>query len=460
MKFFSPGAILSRAPAFMLCEEGGEIFFAQTGGGRIQTDDAGKAAWESLPGGAADVVEKYREKLSDTGLIQSASPSLCEEILYVLYCAGIVDSSSRKNSSPASLSLDHAADLISVVVVTYNGQAHIRDCFGSLASQSFHDHEIIAVDNGSTDGTGNLLRELFPQVRVIGLPKNIHFAGAVNIGLTNSRGQYIFVLNQDVELDRDALAHLYNRMRREERAAAIVPMMKFFDLRGFVNGIGNHLRKTGWGSDNFIGCVDVGQFTSLAEVPSACFGAVFLNRAALDDVGLLDEGYTAFYEDTDWSFRCWLKKWRIVPEARAVVYHKFGASYPGPKKLMFVVRNRQRLVLKLFRGRLLLSFLKNYLIEDVRNFLSLTRRRHWDLVLAYVEAYVSLVWSIPRIFIKRRRLAKSKLAGNVADILAKNPPFFSCLNNRNIPVIDAKAMAEYYHPLLAGLSAGRETRSG
>ena len=143
-------------------------------------------------------------------------------------------------------------------------------------------------------------------------------------------------------------------------------MMKFRRLPGFINGLGNHIRRRGWGSDNFIGVVDVGQFAGLNEVPSACFGAALLDRAAVDEVGLLDERYTAFYEDVDWSFRAWMKGWRIVPEAGATVYHEFGASYPSRQKLCFVVRNRLRLVLKLFRGRWLLSFVKSYVIEDAR----------------------------------------------------------------------------------------------
>jgi GT2 family glycosyltransferase len=276
----------------------------------------------------------------------------------------------------------------------------------------------------------------------------------VNEGIKNSAGRYIFILNQDVEVDGGCVARLAGRFREEgapgRKPGAIVPMMKFFDLRGFVNGLGNHIRERSWGSDNFIGFVDVGQFRDLAEVPSACFGAVMLDRDAVADIGLLDEKYTAFCEDVDWSFRCWMRGWKIVPESRAVVYHKFGASYPQKGKLKLVARNRLRLVLKLFRGRKRWGFLRRYMGEDVRNFPSLVRRGEWGQAGAYIAAYGSLMIQIPGILLKRREFfaASPPLSLRESDILAKNPAVFSALDGEGRPILDARLIAGYYHPLL------------
>lgn len=223
-------------------------------------------------------------------------------------------------------------------------------------------------------------------------------------------------------------------------------MMKFFFLRGFINGIGNHIRDHSWGSDNFIGCVDIGQFETLEDVPSACFGAVLLRRNAVRKVGYLDEKYTAFYEDTDWSFRCWLKGWTIVPAVKAVVYHKFGASYPDRHKLKLVVRNRMRLVLKIFRGRILFGFMRRFWKEDLKNILSSLKKGRFGIAGAYAKAHASLLFQIPNILAEKRRLYRKKSpALQERDVLAKNPSFFSCLDENNQPVIDKRVLSEYYH---------------
>jgi GT2 family glycosyltransferase len=237
-----------------------------------------------------------------------------------------------------------------------------------------------------------------------------------------------------------------------DRLGAVVPMMKFFNLRGFVNGIGNQIWNHGWGTDNFIGHVDVGQFSGLEEVPSACFGAVFLRREAVDDIGLLDEKYGSFYEDTDWSYRCWMRGWRIAPQAGAVVYHKFGGSYLAGPKLRFVVRNRQRLVLKIFQGKVMLGTFRRYMKEDIRNFLALLKQKNFGLAGAYPKAYGALALGLGTTLLKRRRFRKSRLPGlRELDVLRKNIPFYHCLDPKGRPQLSASVLLGYYRWELAKL---------
>jgi len=184
----------------------------------------------------------------------------------------------------------------------------------------------------------------------------------------------------------------------------------------------------------------------LTEIPSACFGAVALRRKAVEDVGLLDPKYKSYYEDSDWSFRCWMRGWKIVPEVRALVFHKFGAHWKtSERKLKLVARNRLRLILKLFQGRTLFRFLRNYVTEDARNSLSLLRREEFGSAAAYLKAYASLALSLPGIFLQRWKFFRKKqplLRAN--DILRKNPEPFSCLNAENVPVLDSAIISNYY----------------
>lgn len=480
MKFFTAEETLSPSPDFELAVEDGSPFFVHKSGMKVRTDEWGKAAWESAPGTpgailagmiriagkqgkdgapAGHMPQEKREK--DARLFEHMTEELGEEFSFLLYRAGILTSPSAREPSPEPPPLEDAArkDQISAVVVTYNGMEHIRDCFASLERQTCAPAEIIAVDNASGDGTVETLHRDFPRVKVFPLVKNLQYARAVNYGLKQARGKFVLVLNQDVELDPCCIARLHRKAAASPGAGAVVPMMKFFHLRGFVNGIGNHIRNSGWGSDNFIGCVDIGQFELLEEIPSACFGAVLLRREAVKSIGYLDGKYGAFYEDTDWSFRCWMKGWPILPAVKAVVYHKFGASYPGRHKLKLAARNRMRLVLKIFRGRIMAGFLRRYWKEDVKNTLALIRKARFGEAGAYAGAYASLLLQIPDILAEKRKFYRENApALRERDVLAKNPAFFSCLDESGRPVIDWRFLIGYYHPEFARIRARQKIR--
>jgi GT2 family glycosyltransferase len=463
MTFLTGEEILSPSSYFELVVEDEAIFFVHKSGQRVRTDKWGKAVWEGAPGTLADILAKL-PAAAQGGKEGHPGGSLTKEqgkeYVSLLYQAGLLTIAPPRESSPSSSVQDSPEqnDLISVVVITFNGMEHIKDCFSSLERQTYTNLEIIAVDNASEDRTAETLHVHFPKVQVFALVKNLHYAGAVNFGLKQARGKYILILNQDVELEPECIARLYRKAAASPQAGAVVPMMKFFSLRGFINGIGNHIRDHSWGSDNFIGCVDIGQFETLEEVPSACFGAVLLRRNAVREVGYLDEKYTAFYEDTDWSFRCWLKGWTIVPAVKAVVYHKFGASYPDRHKLKLVVRNRMRLVLKIFRGRILFGFLRRYWKEDLKNMLSSLKKGRFGIGGAYARAHASLLFQIPNILAEKRRLYRKKSPTlREKDVLAKNPAFFSCLDENNQPVIDIRVLSGYYHSEFARIR-GQEER--
>lgn len=431
---------------FQFIKDDQGLFFLHRSGKRILTDKIGKAVWESLPQTSLGVVKDVQSK-------HLVSERLVHEFLYVFLCAGLVrHQSSRKPKSLAEEKTrgvernSSQEELVSVIVVTYNGAKYIQRCLASIQQQTYSRIEIIVVDNHSADNTVDLIRYYFPGVCVLTLKKNKHYAGGINAGIRKAAGRFIMLLNQDTELDEDCVQRLYMKARGDSQIGAVAPLIKFIDLRTIINGLGNQINNHGWGTDNFIHCVDMGQFDDLDELPSACFGAVFLGREALKSVGLPDKGYGSFYEDVDWSLRCWLRGWKIVPEARAVVYHEFGASYPSGKKLFFVARNRLRLVLKIFQGRVMLGFLKNYMREDFQNSLSLLKRRDFRNASCYGKAYVSLALRLPGILFKRIRFMRRKIKGTrERDVIQKNPSFYCCLHaGLDMPEIDAAVIRRYY----------------
>jgi len=492
---------------FTAREEDKKFYFIHLSGEKIQSDRVGQAIWESLPAEEMEIIEKVSSGLE-------IEPHLVRDFLEVMKLAGLVvfssqeklnklepgrklinfvlkeeisgkeekDSRSEIQDSLSESNVNHDFQrMVSAIVITYNSEEHIRECLRSLENQNYKPLEVLIVDNASRDQTKKIIKQDFPAIKLIALDKNIYFPGAVNRGIKAARGDYILILNDDVVLVEDCVTRLVRRMEEESCAAAACPMMKFYHLRGFINGIGNHIRDHGWGSDNFIGLVDCGQFRELREVPSACFGAVMLRREAIEEVGLLDESYKSYYEDVDWSFRAWLRGWKIIAVPEAVVYHKFGSHWKeSPEKFKLVTRNRLRLILKMFSGKTFLHFLKNYTQEDLNNFISFLRRRKWTYAGSLLAAYLSLLASLFEIYGKRRSLLRSyNKAKNtehyrissqgqtrekenekednwvvlkMEDIFQRNPDFYSGLNEENMPVLDLAILRQYYQPCLKKIS--------
>ena len=420
------------------------LYFVSDLGKRVLTDKVGKEIWNALPASGERICEKVREKYW-------VSLRLVYEFLSVLSYARIIRSDpplshqpnpEKKEASPQTTN----KDLVSVILVTHNGQDYIKACLNSIFRQTYEKIEVICVDNHSADKTVSLIEENFPQVRIKALKKNHHYARGINKGLKQAQGSYFFILNQDTELDKDCVRNLVKKAASVPKAGAVVPMMKFAKLRTFINGIGNQVSDRSWGTDNYIYCVDFNQFQDLKEVPSACFGAVLLRREAVEKVGKADPGYGSFYEDVDWSFRCWYQGWKVVPEPEAVVFHEFGGSYKQGKKLFFAVRNRLRLVLKLFQRRVMLGFLRKYIKEDIRSGLSFLKKGQlWKIVL-YMTAYISLALYLPEIMVKRWKALGKKIKGmRERKVLIKNPSFYCCLNpERMMPEINTAVIRRYY----------------
>jgi len=435
------GVCFEKSDDFRLITEEKTHFFVYRSGKRVLTDKWGKAIWESLPGRKSEIFEKIKSQAD-------LSERLVDEYFYIFLCAGIILSDIKEEPEQKSIkdSSEKEGDLISVIVVTYNGEDYVKRCFGSINEQTYKDLEVIAVDNASKDDTVKLLKKYFPDVQVLAQKKNRHYAGGINRGINEAKGKYVFLLNQDTDIEPDCIEHLYRKVVSDRRIGAVSPMLKFSQLPGFINGIGNQINNHGWGTDSFIYCVDIGQFEALKEIPSACFGAVMLSREAIEEVGLVDEGYKSFYEDADWSFRCWLRGWKVVPEAKAVVYHDFGGSYLWNRKLAYVIRNRLRLVLKIFQGRVMLGFLKNYIREDLRNYFSLMRKKQFRTACCFIRAYFLLILNFPAILLKRLAFMRVKMKNmRERDVIGKNPSFYCCLQaGLEMPQIDVATIRRYY----------------
>jgi len=261
-------------------------------------------------------------------------------------------------SDDAAMLSPRPAPVVSLVILNFNGAALLGDCLSSIAEQSFQDFEVVLVDNGSTDESLARVEQLWPAARVIPLSRNLGFAEGNNVGIRAAHGKYIVLLNNDTQLGPRFLEELVRIADGDERIGMVAPkILNFFDRRRIDSVGGLLLCPDGLAQGRGRGEEDLGQYDDLQEVlvPSAC--AALYRREMLDEIGLLDEDFFMYCEDTDLGLRARWAGWRAVAAPQAVVYHKYSGSSSAysPMKMYYVERNHYLVALKNFPWPMLLA---------------------------------------------------------------------------------------------------------
>jgi len=224
---------------------------------------------------------------------------------------------------------------VSVVVVTWNAREHVERCLDSVRGR-----DVVVVDNGSTDGTVELVRERFPEARVLE-QENVGMGGGNNAGMRIAEGRYFFLLNSDAWVEADALDRLIAFADEHPNAAVVGPKLQNPDgsLQRSVRGEPTlwrlsteyfFIRKLA-PRTNLLNPLYVGGFAHDAarEVDWLSGAALLVRRDAADAVGLFDEDFFMFSEEVDWQTRFRRAGWTIWFCPDAVVTHIGGASHGG-----------------------------------------------------------------------------------------------------------------------------------
>jgi len=134
---------------------------------------------------------------------------------------------------------------MSVVVLNWNGQAHLEGCLCALRAQSFRGFEIILVDNGSQDGSVPFVRERFPEVRVVAIKENLGFAGGNNAGVAVAQGEFIALLNNDTVADPGWLAALHRATQEQAEYGMWASRVILFDQPELLDSAGDGVTVAG-----------------------------------------------------------------------------------------------------------------------------------------------------------------------------------------------------------------------
>jgi GT2 family glycosyltransferase len=295
----------------------------------------------------------------------------------------------------------------SVVIPNWNGRRFLDNCLHALREQTFTDHEVIVVDNGSSDGSLELLEAAFPEVEAIPLEKNHGFAAASNIGIQAASGEYIALLNNDTRVDRAWLAELVACLERHPSAASATSKMILMHQPDTIDGAGDVLPWTFLPYPRGNGQLDHGQFEEEIEVFSASGGAALWRGEILKDLGGFDEAFFAYYEDVDLGLRARLQRHECWYVPTSIVLHHRGGATRGLSEfeLFHPMKNRWFMILKNTPGWLFASHLPHIIYGDAYWFRRAVTNRG---TRAALRAYGTVLLSVPRLFRQRKGIQQSR----------------------------------------------------
>lgn len=423
-------------------------------GGRIALDRTLLSLWQAADGHSLDEI-----------LASSVAKSLpVEAVRLVIACLAEAGLLTREGAEPqiavppppfsSYQNGGYREGTVSAILVTHNSQDWLDDCLHSLLTQTIPPQEIILVDNGSDQDPAAWLQAHYPMVQLLRLESACGLAAALNRGIQQAQGSHFLLLNPDLTLQVEAIEEMLRLARQHPDCAAVAPKLRFSWARAFLNGLGNQVNAFSWGTDNGLGHLDLGQFDSWTELPSACFAAVLLSRAAWDSVGPLDEGFSMYYEDLEWCYRARLFGGKILAAPGAVAYHALGGrTHTGedepisPAKIAHVTYGRLRFSLRLWQISTLWRSIIGFALADlaliIRGMLRLRTAQSW----AVLRGWGRFLRDIPAIRQKRRILQTRRVQSDKQNLVLQRespPP----LTWRGLPELTWESITQVYLPLL------------
>jgi GT2 family glycosyltransferase len=324
----------------------------------------------------------------------------------------------------------------SVIVVAYNSSADLPACIESILPQLRRGDQLVVVDNGSSDGSADLVRLRYPQAHLV-CSLNGGYGAGCNVGAASARGEQLVFLNPDTVLHRGALAALVQPIEQgaDILTTACVVMIGRPDL---INTCGNTMHYTG-----LTYCRGGGrpraEYASAAVVDAISGAAFAISRAAFEQLGGFDDMFFMYVEDTDLSWRARLSGRVCLYIPEAVVEHDYHQAYT-PSKAYYLERNRHLMLIKNLSTAGYLRLLPGLLVSELVTwgFLILKGPRFWGVKPRVYQ----WLWQQRRtIRVARAAAPATRLAGDAMDWMTHRLDFGQLAH----PLL-ARAAGAIFHP--------------
>lgn len=240
---------------------------------------------------------------------------------------------------------------VSIIIVNYNTKDLLYQCINSIYKKTESiDYEIIVSDNGSTDGSIEMLKTTFPNVRVIENDANLGFGKANNIGIQVAKGKYLLLLNSDTYLLDDSIKVFYDFMENDSNANVACVGGDLLDEEGekqpsYGNfpSVFDSISQLGFYKfykpyyKNKVAVGVINESESIKEVDYICGADMFLRKSLMDKVGYFDENFFLYYEETEMSFRINKSGYKSVLLPEVKIVHLEGGTQKKENESLFKV---------------------------------------------------------------------------------------------------------------------------
>lgn len=305
--------------------------------------------------------------------------------------------------------------LVSIISISFDHPDVTCQMLESLRHITYKNIEVIIVDNCSPNDEPDIIKEKYPEVKLVKLSKNIGFAGANNIGIKMATGKYILLLNNDTEVTPGFLEPLVTKFEQNPDIGIASPKIRFyyqpdtlqFSIISPVNIYTARTRAFGYGVK------DTGQFENDSLTAFAHGAAMMAPLNLVREIGLMPDMYFLYYEELDWCERFKERGYKIYYIHNSLVYHKESISTGKKSPLKTYYMNRARILFTRRNVRppkLYLSLLYQLLVAIPKNALMYLLKAEWGLFMAYVKA---VNWNI--MTFGNKKMKETPRYGNLTD---------------------------------------------
>src|SRR5262249_13250108 len=276
-----------------------------------------------------------------------------------------------------------ASPMVSFVIINWNGKPLLEECLPSIEKQDFRDFEILVVDNGSTDGSREFLRERYPEIRVIALDSNQGFAEPNNLAFHQARGEFIATVNNDIVLHPAWLSSLVGSLRKDPKCFAAQGKILLSERPDTVDTCGLGIRACG-AARNLAHHQPESRIQNSRAIFTVSAGAALYRKSVLEELHYFDASYFAYYEDLDLGWRAQRNGWHAIFVPEAVAYHKVhgtSAQVPGDFLWLLSERNRLRTLYKNLPVSILVRRPLKLVVDELRYVDMIRKKARWRTLL-------------------------------------------------------------------------------
>jgi len=283
---------------------------------------------------------------------------------------------------------------VSIIVLNWNGKKFLKNCLNSLKKLTYPNMEIIIVDNYSTDGSQEFVKKKYPEFLLLENKKNYGFAKGNNIGFHASSGKYVLFLNNDTIVKPNFLEPLVEDCEKDPKIGCIQPQLRLASDKSVMDQMGSFISFLGflyhYGYRKKYSNEKYGKQKEIFSAKGAC---ILFPRKVLDKIGLFDEDFFIFFEETDLCFRVWLSGHKVLYEPKSLIYHVVGGDtmasdkYKYERRIYLIFKNTNCSYLKNFGTRNFITVYPIFIIVQICIFLLFLIQLHFNLLKAIVRAY-------------------------------------------------------------------------